>query len=249
MEENKKEEVKVEEPKKSKIVPIIIIVLGLLLIGGGVAVKFLNKDAEKKEEKKEEVVDEHEVSEELLKKLVRIAFINNESNVTYSSPLDDVEGSISEQDLKKKVEIIVNYAVNNKLAEKASDADASKCPAGDGDCNVMTVENFKKALKLYGLDALEVNGEYPISLQDNKYYFRAKAQEVKYEDAMHNFFSMKMMDEIIINDNVHVMNINPENDQIDDILINKEYLFRKNGEKEDYYLYSVRDNSPKRDVE
>ena len=241
MEENKE----VVESKKNKTVPIIIMLIGVLLIGGGATFMILNNNQGKEKEKEDitDPIDEHEVSEELLKKLVRVAFIETEGDTSYESPLDDVEGNISELELKKQVEIVVNYAKNNNMAE--AEKDASKCPTGEGDCYSMTSDAFKKVLKLYGLESINASEASNLAIVGDKYLFKAKEQAVKYSDAMHNYFSMKMMDEIIINDNIHIMNIDPEKDTIDDTMINKEYLFRKYEESDDYYLYSVRDNSPK----
>ena len=229
----------VVEPKKNNIVPIVIMLIGVLLIGGGATFMILNnnQNKDKGKEEIEDPVDEHEVSEELLKKLVRVAFIDTESDTSYESPLDDVEGSISEVELKKQVEIVVNYAKNNNMAQV--EKDASNCPAGEGNCYSMTSDEFKKVLRLYGIDSINANDATNLTVVGDKYLFRVKDLAVKYSDAMHNYFSMKLMDEIIINDNIHIMNI------VDDTMINKEYLFRKYEESDDYYLYSIRDNSPR----
>ena len=238
-----------EEKKKSKLIPIVLVIVGILLIGGGLTLTILNKDnKDKKDDNKDQTqtqtdrADDREVDEKLLKELVKIAFIDDEETSKYS-PLDGIDGFISDAEISKQLEIIVNYANNNEMLKSA---DASNCPAGEGDCKSISNDIINKVAALYTIQPESILNSQLVKKSDdgNTFYVRFKNNTASSdENGMHSYFSMKMDDEIIISDSMHIMNIGDNGDVISNKMINKEYMFRKNEGSEEYSLYAVRDHS------
>ena len=238
------------EVKKNKIVPIIIMIVGLVLIGSGVTLKVLNKDNSSNKEnikdKDSDVTDrsnDNEVSEELVKELVKLAFVNeDEEEPAKYSPLDGVSGFINEAELSKQVEIIVNYAENNKLS-KIGETD--NCPTGEGECRAIELDKLVKIINQYALDKDDVLKSDLLKTTEGSstYYYRFNEKKVEEADeTVHNLFAFKLDDEIVLNDSIHMISVG-DNDKMDIKNTNKEYHFKKISDSQEYCLYMIRDFS------
>lgn len=205
----------------------------LLNLQKNTEVKEENKEKEETTEK-EAVTDEKKISYDQGSELLNIVGINNNSNLTYLFiQLVDKSGVIANFSKEDKQMIIYEYAKNSNLLKSISGEDYDYCNVGSGNCDGITLDDYKIIASKYGLEN-EIN-EITTGLEfyNNMYLYGPSAYAITMHDVKHEINAYYQNSDIIIKDSINF--IDSENISQNK---NKTYTFKLNNNN-NYYLYSI----------
>jgi hypothetical protein len=174
------------------------------------------------------------ITEEMLDKLLAIAGVKVDGkNIDYEVIFLNGNTEVSKVPLKNKAFMIYKYAEYNNMLEYVSGEVYPFCKNINGYCQAISVDNYNKIAKLYGIKD-DPNLMFDAKMIfDNKYLYvyNKPAQTVTYT---HDYSASFDNNDIVIIDNVSGVVINSKN------YITKEVTYRfKLDDQNNYYLFSV----------